>query len=56
MKTLGRHGIGRDEEDIVFHLEGESMHSMTTNDERFYDKYDKFIHDFLHMKNMTWQR
>ena len=31
------------------------MHSMTTNDEKFYEKYEKFIHDFIHMKNMTWQ-
>ena len=32
-------------EDKVCHLEGDSMHSMTTNDERFYDKYDKFRPD-----------
>ena len=28
------------------HLEGDPMHSMTTNDEIFYDKYDKFRPDF----------
>ena len=28
-------------EDKVCHLEGDSMHSITTNDGRFYDKYDK---------------
>ena len=27
------------------HLEGDSMHSMETNDVRFYDKYDKFRPD-----------
>ena len=36
-------------------LEGDSMHSMTTNDGRFYDKYDKFRPNFSHMKNMTRQ-
>ena len=29
-------------EDKVCHLEADSMHSMTTNDGRFYDKYEKF--------------
>ena len=32
---------------------GDSMHSMTTNDERLYGKYDKFKPDFRPMKNMT---
>ena len=32
------------------HLEGDSMHSMTTNDERFYDKYEKFRPDCRHIK------
>ena len=32
-------------EDIVFLLEGDSMHSMTTNDEILYDKYEKFRPD-----------
>ena len=27
-------------EDNVCHLEGDFMHSMTTNAERFYDKYE----------------
>ena len=40
-------------EDNVCHLEGDSMHSMPTNDERFYEKYDKFRPDCRHMKNMT---
>ena len=31
----------------------DSMHSMKTNDEIFYDKYDKFRPDCIHMKNMT---
>ena len=34
-------------------LEGDSRHSMTTNDGRFYDKYDKFRPDFRPMKNLT---
>ena len=34
-----------EEEDKVCHLEGDSMHSMTTKDGRFYDKYDKFRPD-----------
>ena len=34
-------------------LEGDSMHSMTTNDERFFDKYEKFRPDCIYMKNMT---
>ena len=42
-------------QDNVFHLEGDSMHSMTTNDERFYDKYDKLKSNCRHMTNMTWQ-
>ena len=33
-------------EDKVCHLEGDSMHSMTKNDGRFYDKYEKFRPDF----------
>ena len=33
-------------EDKVCHLEGDSMHPMTTNDGRFYEKYDKFRPDF----------
>ena len=33
------------------HLEGDSMHSMTTNDERFCDKYDKLISDYRHEKH-----
>ena len=41
-------------EDNVCHLEGDSMQSMTTNDERFYDKYEKFRTYFIPMKNMTW--
>ena len=36
-------------------LEGDSMHSMTTNDERLYDKYDKFRPDYKHITNLTWQ-
>ena len=40
-------------EDIVFLLEGDSMHSMTTNDERFYDNYEKNTPNCRHMKNMT---
>ena len=40
-------------EDNVCHLEGDSMHSMTTNDEIFYDKYYKFRPDCRYMKNMT---
>ena len=41
-------------EDKVCHLEGDSMHSMTTNDGRLYDKYDKFRPDCWHMKNMSF--
>ena len=41
--------------DNACHLEGDSMHSMTTNDERFHDKYDKFRPDYRNMKNMTRQ-
>ena len=37
-------------ENNVCHLEGDSMHSMTTNDERFYEKYDNFRPDFIPMK------
>ena len=29
------------------------MHSMTTNDERFYEKYEKLRPDCRHMTNMT---
>ena len=29
----------------VCHLEGDSMHSKTTNLERFYEEYDKFRPD-----------
>ena len=36
-------------EDKVCHLEKDSMHSMTTNDERF---YEKFRDDCKPMKNM----
>ena len=43
------HGRGRDQEDNVFHLERDSMHFMTTNDE----KYDKFRPNCRTMKNMT---
>ena len=32
-------------EDNVCHLKGDSMHTMTTNDGRFYDNYDKFRPD-----------
>ena len=32
----------RRQEDKVCHLEGDSMQSMTTNDGRFQEKYDKF--------------
>ena len=28
------------------------MHSITTNDGRFYDKYDKFKADFWHMSRL----
>ena len=38
--------------DNVCHLEGDSMHSMTKNGERLYDKYEKFIIFCIHMKNM----
>ena len=40
-------------EDKVCHLEGDSMHSMTTNEERFYEKYEKFRLDYINMKNIT---
>ena len=39
----------------MYHLEGDSMHSMITNDERFYDKYEKLRHDCRPMKNITWK-
>ena len=39
--------------DNVCHLEGDSMQSIRTNDERFYDKYDKFRPDLKHLTNMT---
>ena len=42
-------------EDKVCHLEGDYRHSMTTNDGRFYEKYDKFRPDFWHMTIMTCQ-
>ena len=42
-------------EDKVCHLEGDSMHSMTTNDGRLYDKYEKFRPDCRNMKTMTWK-
>ena len=41
-------------EDKVCHLEGDSMHHMTTNDGRFYGKYEKFRPDCWHMTNITW--
>ena len=53
-EDINSHGIQWDYEDNVFHLEGDSMHSMTTNDGIFYAKYDKFIPDWKPMKNMTW--
>ena len=40
----------------VCHLEGDFMHSMTTNDERFYEKYETFRPDCINMKNMTLKR
>ena len=36
------------------HLEGDSMHSMTTNDGIFYEKYDKFRPGCIPIKNMTF--
>ena len=42
-------------EDKVCHLEVDSMHSMATNDGRFYEKYEKFRLHFWNMKNMTCQ-
>ena len=53
-EEINSHGLGRDQEDNVCHLEGDSMHSMTTNNEIFYDKYDKFKLDWRPIKNMTW--
>ena len=41
--------------DNMWHLEWDSMHSMKTNDERFYEKYEKFRPDCKNMKNMTWK-
>ena len=39
---------GQRVEDVtVCHLEGDSMHSMTTNDGRIYGKYDKFKPSFM---------
>ena len=37
------------------HLESDSMHFVTTIDEIFYDKYEKFRPDLRPMTNMTWQ-
>ena len=50
-----RIGKGGRLEDKVCHLEGESMHSMTTNDGIFYEKYEKFRSDYSHMTNITCQ-
>ena len=41
-------------EDKACHLEGDSMHPMTTNNGRFYDKYEKLRLDWWNMTNMTW--
>ena len=35
------------------HLESDFMHSMTINDEIFYDKHEKFILDCRYMKNQA---
>ena len=41
--------------DNMCHLEGDSMHSMKTTNERFYEKYEKFRPDYIHMTNATCQ-
>ena len=53
VEEINSNGRGRDLEDNVCHFEGDSMHSMTTNDRIFYDKYDKFRLDCRPMTNMT---
>ena len=42
-------------EDKAYHLEGDSMHSMTTNDWIFYEKYEKFRPDCWNMTKLTFQ-